>query len=373
MPIPRIAIASPNLNIWSETFIAAHLQLIPGQVMVLSEGKPPRHCDGQSILLPTTFAQSLRSQWEVRVQHLAPEVRTHRNTIRLLRERKVQVLLAEYGPTGASLVRACKEAGVPMVVHFHGYDAHVTKVAEEWGHYDELFEYASAVIAVSRSMEKRLMELGAPRDKVHYVPYGVDVSRFAQGAPSKAPAHFVGIGRFVDKKAPHLTLLAFHKVFLEHPEARLTLVGDGPLREACLQIVRSLGLENQVSLPGIATPEQVSELLRTARAFVQHSIVTSNGDSEGTPLAVLEAMACGLPVVATKHAGIGDVVTHGITGLLCEELDIDGMATHMMQLAEDPALAGSLGQAARAYVEMNHRVEKRVAELHSILQQVALP
>ena len=89
------------------------------------------------------------------------------------------------------------------------------------------------------------------------------------------------------------------------------------------------------TLCGVRTPEEVAGLMRSSRAFVQHSVVTANGDSEGTPLAVLEAMASGLPVVATRHAGIADVVAHGERGLLSAEGDVETMAAHLLRLVDE--------------------------------------
>lgn len=372
MPAPRIAFATPNLDGWSETFIAAHLQRLPGVVLVLSDGKPPRLADGRSLLLPGSLSDRVRAHWETKVLRLGREVRLHRSRVRAMRARGIQVLFAEYGPTAASLVAASREAGVPLVAHFHGYDAHVPRIAQEWGGYRELFGQASALIAVSRSMVERLVALGAPPDKVHFIPYGVDVTHFMPRDPATAPPHFLGVGRFVDKKAPYLTLLAFREVAAHCAEARLTLAGDGPLREACMHLVQALGLADRVDLPGIKPPEWVSAAMQASRAFVQHSITTITGDSEGTPLAVLEAMASGVPVVATRHAGINDTVVHGESGLLCDELDVKAMAANMLLLAKDPDAARRMGQAGRQYVERHHRVEEQVARLHQVLAQVAV-
>jgi len=338
---------------------------------VLSDGRPPRLADGVPLILPTTAKARIRSWVERKVQGLDQQVQRHRRTVEQLRERGIQVVLAEYGNMGESLVEACRDAAVPLVAHFHGYDAHRHNEALEAGNYARLFAQAAALVVVSRSMEQRLLDLGAPREKVFYNCYGIDVDRFSAGAPQDAPPHFLAVGRFVDKKAPILTLLAFKQVVERHPDARLTMVGKGTLWEACAQLVVALHLTAHVDLCGIQDQERIAELLRDSRAFVQHSVVPGDGDSEGTPLAVLEAMATGIPVVATRHAGIADVVEHGQRGLLCAERDVDSMAANMLLLAQDAALAGTMGRAGRAYVEQHHRVEDRIASLQSILDRVA--
>jgi len=207
----------------------------------------------------------------------------------------------------------------------------------------------------------------SPPEKLHYSPYGVDSARFAAVEAGANPPLFVGVGRLVDKKAPYLTVLAFARVCDRVPEARLVLVGDGELLDACQWLARSLGIAERVEFAGRRPHEEVAARLGRARAFVQHSVTTSYGDCEGTPVAVLEASARALPVVATRHAGIRDAVVEGETGLLCDEGDIETMATHMVRLATDPELATQLGQAGRARVEQHYTMPHAIDRLWQVL------
>jgi glycosyltransferase involved in cell wall biosynthesis len=105
-----------------------------------------------------------------------------------------------------------------------------------------------------------------------------------------------------------------------------------------------------------------------ARCFVQHSVEASNGDSEGTPVGILEAGASSLPVVATRHAGIPDVVVEGQTGFLVDERDTTAMAAQMLRLAQDSELAARLGSAARLHVERNFSQEQSLDRLWTIIE-----
>jgi glycosyltransferase involved in cell wall biosynthesis len=264
---------------------------------------------------------------------------------------------------------ACDKMNVPLIAHFHGYDAYRQKTLQTFGRrYPELFEIADAIVAVSRDMQAQLIKLGAPADKVHYNSCGVEPSVFKGANPLNNPPTFVAVGRFVDKKAPHLTLLAFQATLEKYPEARLVMIGDGPLWEACRQMTMSLGLSSAVELQGVRSQAEVATVMQQARAFVQHSITTHDGDSEGTPVAVLEAGASGLPVVSTRHAGIKDAVIHQKTGLLVEEGDIHTMAEHMIRLAKDPQLAASLGKAGREWVSSEYSMDKSINRLWSIIE-----
>lgn len=363
----RIAIATPRRDAWSETFIAAHLDRLRDVVLVLTDGTLPKSDGTGRPLLLTTRGYRFRNRYERSLLGLDKPEMLRRRISTLLRDGRVDVVLAEYGPTGEELLASCQMADVPLVVHFHGYDAHERGVLERYNGYRRLIEGAAAFVVVSRAMEEQLLSLGAPREKVFYNCYGVDVERFRGGRPDLVPPHFLTIGRFVEKKAPLLALLAFHRVVQQCPGARLTMVGTGVLWESTLQVVKALGLTGSVDLCGVRTPEEVAVLMQRSRAFMQHSVVTEANDSEGTPLAILEAMATGIPVVATRHAGIADVIAHGERGLLCGEFDIDTMAELLLQLADDPVRAARLGAAGRAYVQANHRVENSIASLHRVL------
>jgi len=231
-----------------------------------------------------------------------------------------------------------------------------------------MFEIASAIVAVSRDMEQQLIALGAPQDKVHYCPCGVDVELFDGADPATSKPTFVATGRFVDKKAPYLTLLAFRTVVSRIPEARLVFFGDGPLLDTCRQLAKTLGLSGHIEFRGPRPNGEVAETLRSSRAFVQHSIRPMDGDSEGTPVAILEAGAAGLPVVATRHAGIKDVVIERETGFLVDEGDIGTMADHMIQLAQSPSFAGTMGQQARKHIAGNFSLEKGIGRLWTVLE-----
>lgn len=364
---PRIAIVTPRADGYSETFIAAHIDRLPGVVRVLVDGNLPRQVMKGPRLLRGGRSGRMLDMAEAVARRTTVEGLVERRVAQVLRRDRVDVVLAEYGDTGEAMVEACRRAGCALVVHFHGFDAHRTDVIAAQGSYQRIFSRAKALVVVSRAMEQQLLKLGAPREKVVYNCYGVDVERFSAGRPAEAPPHFLAVGRFVNKKAPHLTLEAFRRVLARRPDARLTMVGSGVLWESCAGLVNALGMEQQVQLPGVLKPEVIADLFRNSRGFVQHSVVADNGDSEGTPLAVLEAMASGVPVVATSHAGIADVVTHGEQGLLCAEHDVEAMAAHLLTLVDDPELAGRMGGAGRARVEAQHRVERSIDALYAVL------
>ena len=216
------------------------------------------------------------------------EVGYDRSRVReFLNAHHTEAVLAEFGPMGCLLGRACNEAKVPLYVHFHGYDAsELLRDARQVRHYRALFNRASSIIAPSRFLSDKLAKIGCPENKLHVSPCGVDVRRFQ-------PSQYVGqrisaVGRLVEKKAPHVTIEAFSRIGRLFPEARLDMIGDGPLSERCRTLICQLGLSERVYMHGVQGANFVAQLMQKSVVFVQHSVTAANGDMEGLPVAILK-------------------------------------------------------------------------------------
>jgi glycosyltransferase involved in cell wall biosynthesis len=146
------------------------------------------------------------------------------------------------------------------------------------------------------------------------------------------------------------------------------MIGDGPLWDECRELAKSLGLAEAIEFPGALPHDDLRKEMQQARCFVQHSVEAPSGDCEGTPLGILEAGASGLPVISTRHAGIPDVVIEGKTGFLVDEGDVEGMASHMLQIAQDPDLAARLGKAGRMRIAEHFSIERSIDELWRVIQ-----
>jgi len=369
-----LCVLSPRKDVYSQTFVRAHKERLPATIKSLYIPDYESFATDDGLLLKPVMVGRLKRAILKRVMNLNRSDLEQQAVQQFLERNKVDVVLAEFGPAATLILDACKRIEIPLIAHFHGYDAYRRTELQRFGaRYTELFQYASAIIAVSRDMQDQLIRLGAPETKLHYNPYGVDPSLFYGSDPQNSPPTFVAVGRFVNIKAPYLTLLAFKETVAEVPEAHLVMIGDGPLWNACYQMSKSFGISNSVEFQGVRSPSEVAAIMRKARAFVQHSVKAHDGDSEGTPVAILEAGASGLPVVSTRHAGISEAVIHMKTGLLVDEGDIDGMAQHMIHLAKDNALAGSLGKAATARILAEYSMDKSINNLWGIIESVLKP
>lgn len=365
---PVICVVCKSIGRYSETFIRAHIEKLPTKVIVLYGRRLPLWQEsGKSVTSLRLYSRVGRAFPKTPVGR-SVEFLDKWSLQRFLVANKVKLVLAEYGVTGLIVMEACAGVGIPLAVHFHGSDVYSDKVLDGAGRkYPQLFQQAAAMVAVSRHMEDQLIKLGAPANKVYCNPYGVDLDMFREAQPPAAPPVFLAVGRFVNKKAPYLTLLAFSKAKREMPQARLQMIGDGDLLEACQHLACALGVADAVEFCGAQPHDAVARAMFCARAFVQHSIQAGDGDSEGTPVAILEAGASGLPVVATHHTGINDAVVHGETGFLVNEGDVDAMAKYILQLAQEPETAACLGRAARARIAANYSMEKSISGLWGIL------
>jgi len=216
-------------------------------------------------------------------------------------------------------------------------------------------------------MMERLSEMGAPSSKLIYAVYGPS-EKFFQINPDYKNGFFLSVGRFVEKKAPFLTLMAFRQLQDKQANARLVMVGDGPLLPACKILADSLGLNN-IEFKGALGHEEVIKLFSQASCFLQHSLTAFDGDGEGTPVAVLEAGAAGLPVVATFHEGISDVVVNGKTGFLVEEGDINMMTKYMEGLLTNESLRIEMGMNARKHIAANFTLQQHIAIIDDLIEK----
>lgn len=366
----KIAIISPSKSNISETFIQAQIKSLKGEILHYHTGDVPTQLNDRSLLGELSFLYRIKYHVQKRTGNtiLTPDENTFR---RSLQKERPDIILAQYGLTAAKNLRVIKSLSIPLVIHFHGYDASMYSVVEKNREgYKAMFDYASAIIGVSNRMVAMLRELGAPAEKLHYLCYGPN-PRFQDIDPDYTAPHFFALGRFVDKKAPHLTILAFRQVVDQYPKAQLRIIGNGPLLMTCIDLVKHLHLDEHVHFLGAHGIDRVLEEMKDSCAFVQHSRRALDGDMEGTPVAILEAQLASLPVISTYHAGIPDVVVPEKTGLLVEENDINGMASCMLRVIGNPELAATMGRNARALVMEHFTMEKYIASLQVIVEKSA--
>ena len=381
----RIAVITERFDASIETFIWRHIRLLSADVVVENmDGGGFEHTSWRPHLVSldhkvrsreSLARHMVRRLKEVSLGIKAPEWPKGMAEIweQYVYERKPDVALAEYGPSGIKAMEPCKKSDVPLVVHFHGYDASsLLRLKPYRRQLPALFDNAAAVVVVSQQMKQTLERLGCPSPKLHVIPCGAPVTEFTiTDAVENQPCRFLAVGRLIAMKDPLLTLRAFARCVNYCPDVTLTMIGDGKLYEKAKKWVWNASIDGKVSLLGHQMIGVVREYMAQCSAFVQHSVTTSMGHVEGCPVSIAEAASSGLPIVATKHGGIPDEVVDEETGFLVEEGDWKTMGDRMVLLANNPELRRKMGLAGRRNIEQVGNLELQIQKLRVVLAKAA--
>ncbi|WP_430535056.1 glycosyltransferase [Listeria rocourtiae] len=252
------------------------------------------------------------------------------------------LVVAHYGNVGL-VASILQDQGVligSLVTFFHGYD--VTRTIEQKGaaFYTFLFQSDTTLLPISDFWARRLLELGANKEKMHVHHMGIDTESFRMQAlqPTQATLQLLLVARLTDKKGIPDAIRAVQFLQTRGLDTMLHLVGDGEKRAELETLVASLNLQGHVRFHGFLNQEQVKAQFQTSDIFLLPSVVAEDGDMEGIPVSLMEAMAQGKPVIATIHSGIPELIQHGKTGFLVPEHD-----------------AGALGKAVLNYLQLSER------------------
>ena len=264
---------------------------------------------------------------------------------------------AHFGKSGAIALPIVEDLSVPLVVTFHGGDA--TKMTHRgsafWKVYNrrkaKLFQESHTILAVSEFIRGRLLDQGAPADKVVVHHNGVDPDFFRTSAKTKK---LLFVGRFVAKKGIDTLVQALIRVRSSLSDWDIVLIGDGPLRPQVETMLAEARAE--VTLVGWAEPSEVRRHMAEALIVVAPSRTAESGDSEGLPMVVMEAMMSSAAVIGSRHAGIPEAVLDGQTGHLFDEGSADQLADRLSDLLEDEQKAAAFGKAARQHAEANFNI-----------------
>lgn len=300
--------------------------------------------------------------------HLAVSRKETQRLCNFLIEHKVEVVLAEEGPAGCAMLPACRRAGIPLYTHFHGGDIGVGERSWKMRRaYRHMAKHAAGVISPSHYLAKKLEAVGFAKDKIHVAHCGVNTSDF-HPADEYDPMLLIAIGRFIPKKAPYRTVEAFAKVLQTFPEAKLEMIGTGPLLEETISRAKELGVQKSITFNSTNTNnDYVRKRLREAAVFVQHSVTAPRGDVEAFGITPVEAMASGVPPVVTRHNGFVETVLDGETGFLTPEHDVDAMAEAIIKILSDSHLRERMSKAGRERAEKHFSADRNIERLREIL------
>ncbi|PWU07484.1 MAG: colanic acid biosynthesis glycosyltransferase WcaL [Verrucomicrobia bacterium] len=266
---------------------------------------------------------------------------------KVLEENGASILHIFFGTTAIHMLPVLQSSPIPVVVSFHGADVGCGMLCPSHKEaLSTLFERAALVTCRSLDLAGKLRLLGCPPDKIRLQRTVLpDLPFHRHLPPSDGRWKLLQIGRLIPKKGLHTTLQAFALFKQKYPDSSLTIAGQGPLRKELELFSRRLGIASDVHFVGFQSQEVLQRLLLEHSIFLHPSETTRTGDTEGVPNALLEALASGIPCIATQHGGIPEAIENGCDGLLVEEKNPDALAQAMSLLAESPALYERVGRS----------------------------
>jgi colanic acid/amylovoran biosynthesis glycosyltransferase len=287
---------------------------------------------------------------------------------------EADVLLAHFGDVGVDWLPAAAAAKRPLAVFFHGLDASEILIRSPH-YYDELFASGAGLITNSDYLKSRLVGAGAPAARVHIVPYGANPRLASDDTkPERSPRRVLTVARLVPKKGIDDALRAFARVRSELSEPWVfEIIGDGPMRAELSELASSLGISDTVEFRGALTRTQVFQSLRRASLFVLASKTAASGNTEGTPVAIIEACTLGRPVLSTLHAGIPEILPSEAEseGYLVKEGDVEALTSSLRRLMSDPQRLEQWALSCRAFAHARHSAAAHARGLLDVLKSAA--
>lgn len=291
------------------------------------------------------------------------------------RQVDARAVVCHFGPQATLGMTIALSIDRPAVTLFHGYDISRLIRDRVWvERYRAVARLGMQALCISHAGRQKLLEIGWPASQIAVIHLGVDTQRFAFVPPAERwparPWRLLMVSRLVEKKGVDVALDAMRRLRDRDCDVELRIIGDGPERTRIEAQIRQSQLTNVSLLGALEHPLTQHEFSR-AHLYIQPSVTAASGDQEGIPVSLMEAMACGLPVVSTRHSGIPELVIDGQTGLLTDEHDADGLAAAIERLTRDRVGAEKFAQAARARVEQEFERNRQTIRFDAYFRALA--
>jgi len=273
---------------------------------------------------------------------------------------------AHFGQNGIAAIILKEKYNIPLITSFYGFDSGRLGTLYK-PYYKRLAEKGDMFLVLSEDMKIDLVNLGFPKNKIKIHHLGIDPFQFKpKMKDAREKFIFLVVARLDESKGVQDVIKAFSKI--NNTSMQLRIIGDGIYKKQLLLLVNELNLSDQVIFINnfkSKNPRQVVvDEMQNSDVVLLTSFISKNGAKEGTPVVLMEAQACGKPCIATKHAGIPEVVIDGETGCLVEERDIASIANKMNLLFLDNKLRNSLGKNALSYIKKEFN---QVIQMHKLI------
>ncbi|MEO5720794.1 MAG: glycosyltransferase [Chthoniobacterales bacterium] len=298
--------------------------------------KPPTH-----LLRRILYRQLRDAPWQIS--------RGESETLRQALDRRHANLLHIYfGHIAVHLLPLIRAWDKPSIVSFHGADVLVDLEKPAYrAATKKMLDAVRLVLVRSESLAHAIIDLGCDRAKIRIQRSGIPLDEIpfqARQFPTDGRWRLLQAGRLIAKKGIETTLRAFAQFAARHPEATLTIAGEGPLRASLGQLASDLGIAARVNFTGFISQSQLRALFQQSHLFLHPSETGPDGNQEGVPNSMLEAMASGLPVFATTHGGIPEAIENSVSGILVAEHDAEALALALLLAADQPGQLSIMAQ-----------------------------
>lgn len=287
---------------------------------------------------------------------------------------QADVFIAHFGPAGVTAAKL-RELGMirgKIATVFHGVDvSHRDVLARYTPEYQQLFQRGDLMLPISNLWAGRLKNMGCPPQKIAVSRMGIDMTRFTprQLKSPAAPLEIISVARLTEKKGLHVAIEACRQLKEQGVLFRYRILGIGPWERRLRTLIEQYQLDDVIEMPGFKPSHQVKEMLEQADVFLLPSITGRDGDMEGIPVALMEAMAVGIPVISTVHSGIPELVESGKSGWLAPENDAPALAERLAAFSQlDSEQVQPIVQCAREKIEAEFNQLAINKQLASLLQ-----
>jgi len=291
--------------------------------------------------------------------------------------RNADVVVVHYGDLALDYARMRRFLGIdtPFTAVFHGMDVARSLPLTPPDERTVLWDEMALGLPVSGFFRDRLIALGCPAEKLAVHHMGVDTERFRfrERHPAEGTLTLATVGRLVGKKGIDTAILGLARAIKTNPGAHITfdIVGDGPLKGELERLAAQCGVLGNVRFHGMLSPGRVAEVLDGADAFILPSRTAANGDMEGIPVSLMEAMSCGLAVISTRHSGIPELVGDGISGILVDEGDAEGVGDAIGRFVSAGDTVAAMGCAGNKRVKEQFDLSRQHEKLERLFAGIS--